>query len=120
MSPTLKHHFEGESTKEIKQTDSATKWCVYGTIKRYKVTGTIVVKSGSGRPRTAQKLNKIVRERVRRNPVRSIRKITKELNIPSRSMGKLVKEVILAMKCDKFLQFQFLSELIGIGGWRNS
>ena len=79
----LKLHFEGKPTKEIMQTASATKWCVYRKIKRYKETGTIVDKPRSGRPRTAQTANmkKIGLERVRRNPARSIRKMAKELKV---------------------------------------
>lgn len=54
---------------------------VYKTIKRYNETGTIDYKKRTGRKRTVRTaaLLKVVRERVRRDSRRSIRKLAKDL-----------------------------------------
>ncbi|KAI6648777.1 MhmaT1 transposase [Oopsacas minuta] len=63
------------------------------TIERYEVTGGITDKPRSGRPRsvTTQRLKKVVRQRIRRNPRRSMSKMAKELRVSRRSIGRVVK-----------------------------
>ena len=68
---------EGKSPSEIFNLlnfpNSGRKF-IHRTIERYKVTGVITDKPRSGRPRsvTTQRLKKVLRERIRRNPHRSM------------------------------------------------
>ena len=82
-------------------------------IKRYKDTGSIVDKPRSGRPVTAttNKLRKVVRSRVQRNPRRSMRKMASELKISPGSLRTIVKRD-LGLSSFKRKQVHFLSELI--------
>ena len=75
---------------------------IYRTIKRYNETGDTNDKPRSGRPcsvRTAA-LKKRVRERIRRNPRVSMRKMANELKVARRTVQKVVKRD-LRMRCLK-------------------
>jgi len=67
---------------------------IFRTIKRYKKTGDIKNKSKSGRPRSVRTKSaiKAVRERVRRNPCRKQKVLSRELKIPLRSMSCIIRE----------------------------
>ena len=68
--------------KIIKQL-KVPKSTVYDAVKRYQDLGNTKDRPKSGRPRTAHtKANiKAVRERVRRNPKQSMRKMSREINM---------------------------------------
>ena len=60
---------------------------VYRTIQRYRKIGSVNDMPRSGRPKsTTLKLNKIVLDRIRRNPRRSLRKMAAELKVPRGSL----------------------------------
>ena len=108
----MKYHNEGKSASEISKILSINRWIVYRTIKRYEETGSIQDRFRKGRPRSVRTpaVRKLVRERVRKNPVRSIQGMAKDFNISTRSMGRIVKEDI-GLKCYKFREVQLLSEV---------
>ena len=66
---------------------------VYRTIRRYKETGGAVDRARSGRPRTVRtpQLKKVMRERIRRNPRRSMRKMALDLKISDFSIRKVMR-----------------------------
>ena len=63
-------------------------------IQRSLLDGPRPRKPGSGRPRSARtpKVIRSVRDKVRRNPIRSIRKLAKEAGISKTTMQRLVKD----------------------------
>lgn len=66
---------------------------IYRTIKRYKETSSLKDRKRSGRPRSIRTKNVIhrVRERIRRNPERSIRKLAADLQISNGSAHNILK-----------------------------
>ena len=78
--------------KIIKQL-KVPKSTIYDAVKRYQDLGNTKDRPKSGRPCTARtKANiKAVRERVRRNPKRSMRKMSREMNMDPKSMRTIVK-----------------------------
>jgi len=66
---------------------------VYRTIKRYKETSSISDRPRSGRPRSVRtpQAIKAVRERVRRNPCRNVKKMALQMKMCPSSMSKLLK-----------------------------
>ncbi|KAI6649008.1 hypothetical protein LOD99_6891 [Oopsacas minuta] len=64
------------------------------------------------RPRSVRTpaVRKLVRDKVRKNPVRSIQGMAKDFNISTRSMAWIVKED-LGLKCYKFREVQLLSDV---------
>ena len=96
-----------ETMKSLKFPGSRRKF--YRTIRRYKETGGAVDRARSGRPRTVRTPQlKIVREWIRRNLRRSMRKIALGLKISEFSMRKLVK-TLLGMRSYKRKKVHFLS-----------
>ena len=81
----------GEILKLLNLPKSQRKF-VYRTIRRFNETGGIGDKPRSGRPCTVTtpKLVKVVRERFRRNPRRSMRKMASELKVSRRSIQRVV------------------------------
>ncbi|KAI6659792.1 hypothetical protein LOD99_10647 [Oopsacas minuta] len=69
--------------------------------------------TNAGRPRsvTTQRLKKVLRERIRRNPRRSMRKMASELKISRRSIGRVVKRD-LEMRSFKRKRVHHLSVLV--------
>ncbi|KAI6659696.1 hypothetical protein LOD99_14621 [Oopsacas minuta] len=90
---TLSHN-EGKLASVMSKILSINRWIVYHTIKRYKETGSTQDRFRKGRPRSVRTpaIRKLVRERVRKNPVRSIQVMAKDFNISTRSIGRIVKE----------------------------
>ena len=106
----------GKSQKEILKLlnlHNSRRKFVYRTIHRYKVTGCVVDRARSGRPRsvTTPALRKVVRERIRRNPRRSMRKMAKDLKISESSIRKVVK-IDLGMHSFKRRKIHFLTEKV--------
>lgn len=83
----------GTSAPKIIKLLKAPKSTVYDAVKRYEELGNAKDRPKSGRPRTARtKANiKAVREKVRRNPKRSMRKMAQEMNMDPKSMRTIVK-----------------------------
>ncbi|KAI6654525.1 MhmaT1 transposase [Oopsacas minuta] len=89
-SAIIELHMAGKSPSEILKLLNIAKGrraFIYRTINRYKETGDTVDKPRSGRPCsvTTSALKKVVRERIRRNPHRSILEFSK---IPFSQMRK--------------------------------
>lgn len=84
---------------------------VYRTIKRLEDTGTVVPKKKTGRVRTKRTpaVIKVVRERVRRNPARSGRKMAHDLGMHHKTMQKILKDD-LGLKAYKKQKTHGLSE----------
>lgn len=78
--------------KALKNTEISRAF-VYKVITRYKETGTNADRQRSGRPRSVRtpQAIKVVRERIRRNPERSGRKLASELGMSKTSMQLLLK-----------------------------
>ena len=67
---------------------------VIRTIKRYQETGSVEDRTRSGRPCTVvtPKVCKVVREQIRRNPRRSMRKMASTIKISHRSVQRIVRD----------------------------
>lgn len=85
---------------------------VYKTIKRYKDTSSLNDRKRSGRPRSVRTKSviKAVRERIRRKPGRSIRKLVADLDIKRGSIHNILK-VDLGCKAYKKRKVHGISEL---------
>ncbi|XP_055918417.1 uncharacterized protein LOC129950507 [Eupeodes corollae] len=68
---------------------------VYRTIKRFDELSRVEDRPRSGRPRVARTSAKVkaVRERVRRNPLRKQKIMSRELDISARSMSRLIRDL---------------------------
>ena len=86
---------------------------VYRTIKRYQETGTVEDKVRSGRPSSiiTPRVKKAIREQIRRNPRRSMRKIALGMEISRRSVSRIVKND-LGMKSPKRKNVHFMTPQI--------
>ena len=86
-------HRAGVSNSMIIKQLKVPKSTVYDTVARFKELGDEKDRPRSGRPSTARtpKIIKAARKRVRRNPKRSIRKMTQEMNISPKTMRIIVK-----------------------------
>ncbi|KAI6648091.1 hypothetical protein LOD99_11900 [Oopsacas minuta] len=86
---------------------------VYRTIRRYKDTGKVEDRARSGRPCsvTTPSLGKVIAQRIRRNPRRSIRKMALDLKVSRCAMTKIVKRD-LGMSSFKRKKVHFLSQLV--------
>ena len=102
----------GEILKMLQICKSRRK-IVYRTIQRYNKTGDIKYMPRSGRPKSVRnpRLKKIVMDRIRRNPQRSIRKMASELKVSLGSMQNLVRND-LHFRSFKRRTVHFLSERI--------
>lgn len=104
-------HKSGMKTAEIVRTTNYKQRTVYNIVNRYKETGELSDRPRTGRPRTATaaaNVNK-VRQRVRRNPVRSMRKMAKEIGIDERSVRRIVKRK-LNLRSYKISRVHFLND----------
>jgi len=109
----IEHHEKGMRPPEIFKLGKKLKinrMMIKRTIDRYKETMSIEDRPRSGRPRTTrtQKLLKNVREKIRRNPRRSMRKMAKEAQTSPRTMRRVV-ENDLKMSPYKLQKRQLLS-----------
>jgi len=108
-----KHFLEGKSAPEILKLlkhHGVKKGFVGYWVKRFREGGSIEDAKRSGRPRTVRTKNliKAVRERIRRNPERSCRKLSRELNASKSTMHRLVHDD-LRLKCYKKRKLHGLS-----------
>ena len=73
----------GNSRQDISKSLKVNRMLVWRTLKRHEETGDVQNRPGQGRPRTARtsKLVKSAREKVRRNPKRSIQNLAKKSNV---------------------------------------
>ena len=71
---------------------------VYSIVGRFKKTGQVERKVGSGRKRfvRTQALVQAIRGRIKRNPVRSMRKMARELNVGPTTVRRVVKDDLKA------------------------
>lgn len=78
--------------KMLRKTGVSESFVKY-TIKRLRETGSIKNRPKSGRPRSARtkKLIKAVRERIRRNPERSARKLAADFQVSNTTMRRVLK-----------------------------
>ena len=86
-------HCAGKSNPEIVKLLKAPKSTVRDAVKRYNELGTTNDRHRCGRPRTARTSSKIrvIRELIRRNPKRSMRKVARSLEIDVKSVRTIVK-----------------------------
>ena len=83
---------------------------VWRTLKRYKESGNVQNQLGQGRPQSARtaKLVKATREKVRRNPKRSIQEMAKEVKVSQGTMFTILCKD-LQMSPYKHVKKQLLS-----------
>lgn len=86
-------HLKGKRNVEIVRSLGVSKQLVSKAVNRYKEQGNNKDRQRSGRPRTANtpKHRKIIRERIRRNFRRSMRKIASDIGISPRTVGRICK-----------------------------
>ncbi|CAF3594855.1 unnamed protein product [Rotaria socialis] len=82
----------GQIFRHVKQL-GITRNGVYRTISRLRDTGSIQDRPRTGRPRTCRTKERIkrIREKIRRNPERSARKLAMEEDIDNRSMRRILQ-----------------------------
>ena len=82
----------GKSAGDIVKILNVNRMLVWRTLKRFKSTGTIKNLPGQGRPRSArtEKLIKSTREKLRRNPRRSLRHLAKEAKVSIGTMSTIL------------------------------
>ncbi|CAO4366563.1 unnamed protein product [Caenorhabditis nigoni] len=104
-------HKRGKTNTEIRLALGINKMTVWRAIKRWQETGDDQDRSRSGRPRTSitPERVKVVRERIRRNPHRSMRKMSEEVHTSVRSLRRIVRNV-LKMKAYRVRKVAILSE----------
>ena len=105
-------HRAGHSNSKIMKLLKAPKSTVCDTILRFQELGTMEDRDRSGRPRSARTPAKIkaLRERIRRNPKRSLRKTAKDMNISHESVRTIVEQD-LKMSPYKIRTRQLLTDL---------
>jgi transposase len=86
MEPS--HIFETLKKLEI------SRMFVYRTIQRYTGTSSIDDSKRSGRPRSVRTIQAVnaVRARIRRNPIRKQKILSREMKIPPRTLSRIIKE----------------------------
>ena len=109
----IEQHVKGLQPSEIFKLGKNLKinrMLIKRTIDRYQETSSVEDRPRSGRPRTSRtpKLIKNVREKIRRNPRRSMRKLAKEAQTSARTMRRLC-ESDLQMVPYKLQKRQLLS-----------
>ncbi|XP_059081941.1 uncharacterized protein LOC131879599 [Tigriopus californicus] len=104
-------HNQGLSERDIASRLLEAKSTVHDTVSRYKKTGTVEIKPRKPRfrpVRTRQLVNK-VRNKLIRNPHRSLGDMSKEYEIPKTTLRRVLK-FDLKKTCFKFTRRQVLSE----------
>ena len=105
-------HRVGHSNSKIMKLLKAPKSTVRDTILHFQKLGTMEDRDRSGRPRSACTPTKIkaLRERIWRNPKRSLRKTAKDINISHESVRTIVEQD-LKMSPYKIRTRQLLTDL---------
>ena len=111
-------HSEGKTRPEILRalkTLNVNPMFIKRTIERYEETCSIKDKPRSGRPKSkrTRKVIKAVRERIARNPRRSLTKMAKDFNMGETTMRELIKKD-LGMYPYKMKQQQLLSDKVKV------
>ena len=90
----IKFHKQGESNSSIAKRLKMNRTTVWKIVKKFNETGTTLDKPGRGRKRTVRtpKLVKNTREKLRRNPHRSHRKLAAEANVSNSTMYRVMKD----------------------------
>lgn len=106
-------HRAGKSDSVISKTLSIARSTVWKCVKRFNERGDLTDRPRSGRPRSqrTKQLIKCAREKIRRNPKRSIRLLAKTANVSPRTMRRVVKED-LKMSSFTLQKRQTLSEAV--------
>ena len=81
------------SRQNISKSLKVNRMLVWRTLKRYEETWDIQNRPDQGRPRTARtaKLVKSTREKIRRNPKRSVHNLAKKSNVSYRTMSTVLR-----------------------------
>lgn len=84
----------GMSPTDIARRLQIARSTIYKIKKKLECTGTVKRKPGSGRPRSVRTSGVIkrVKQRIKANPVRSIRKMASELDVSVTSMRRIIKD----------------------------
>ena len=108
----LKGYSQGAILRALKLPSSKRK-LVCRTIRRWKETGGVEDRVRPGRPCsvTTPRLKKVVQQRIRRNPRRSMRKLAVEMKVSRCSIAKVVKSD-LGMKSFKRKKVHFISQIV--------
>ena len=108
----LEMHSQGYKVTLISRILGMPTSTVWNIIRKFQTTKEVADLPRTGRPRCTRTPKKIkaIRERVRRNPKRAMRKITLEVGITNSSMHRLIHED-LKMKSLLLQKHQFLSNL---------
>ena len=87
-------HCAGKSDSFIAKTLSVARSTVWKTVKRFKERGDFADRPRSGKPRSkrSKAMIKTIRERIRRDPRRSMRKMAKDTDMSPRTMRRLIRE----------------------------
>lgn len=82
----------GKTAPDIAKILNINRMLVWRTLKRFESTGDIVNQPGQGRPRSARtiKLVKSTREKLRRNPKRSLRNLAKDGKVSVGTMSTIL------------------------------
>jgi len=101
----------GKTPNQISNLLAVPLQTVRDAIKRYHVLGHFGDHVKSGRPATVctAQVKELLRSRIRRNPLRSMRKMARDLQISDSSVWKVVKD-ILHLRPYKFTTAQQLTE----------
>ncbi|VDL81051.1 unnamed protein product [Nippostrongylus brasiliensis] len=86
----------GVSTSEIAGRLNASMFTVHKAIKRYNELGTLSDRPRSGRTKTATTPNVVrkVRDKIRRNAAKSMRKMAKELGVSEGSVRRMCHNML--------------------------
>ena len=87
----LSLHRAGKTQTSIAKSLGVAQSTVSKALKRFKEQGDFADRSRCGRPRSQRTVSiiKAVRERIRQNPERSMRKMTKETRMSAKTMSRL-------------------------------
>ena len=108
----LKEYSQGAILRVLKLPPSQRK-LVHRTIRRWKETGGVEDRVRPGRPCsvTTPRLKKVVQQRIRRIPRRSMSKLAVEMKVSRCSIAKVVKRD-LGMKYFKRKKMHFISQIV--------
>lgn len=84
----------GHTQKQIAEMTGFSRRTIENTVRRFRETGTTKDRPRSGRPATATTpiITRSIRDKIRHNPKRSLRKVAKELNISEKTVRNYVKK----------------------------
>ena len=95
MSEAIKELTEsGIAPKEVAERLGVHRVTVYRAIKKFRLTGSAGRRPGQGRRRSVRTptLIKAVKGRIKRNPIRSMRQMAKDLKVSERTIRRTIRE----------------------------